>query len=70
MRETNFKYRPISDVEQQNETDENGKISKHPAGRSAGSRGDLLACRGAGAAQLTRQIGNSIWTVSAHRRLV
>ena len=31
MRETNFKYRPIPDVQQQNEPDEDGKISKHPA---------------------------------------
>lgn len=31
MRDANFKYRPIADVQQQNDSDQNGKISKHPA---------------------------------------
>ncbi len=31
MPETNFKYRPIPDVQQQNEPDENRKVSNQPA---------------------------------------
>lgn len=48
MRDTNFKYRPISDVQQQNNPDENGEISNQateptPDQRKISARADVAA---------------------------
>ena len=65
MRDANFKYCPIPDVQQQNDTDQNRKISNQPAEPAPDHGSDLRACRDTIAALQGRgQNDNSIWTVS------